>query len=69
MKKYTIPKSKNRLKQMWRKMMSRCYNPKNKDYYKKIAKDFYKDREMFFIGRNIDYALCMEASLKMKEIS
>ena len=41
----------------------------NKDYYKEIAKDFYKDREMFFIGRNIDYALCMEASLKMKEIS
>lgn len=41
----------------------------NKDYYKTIAKDFYKDREMFFIGRNIDYALCMEASLKMKEIS
>ncbi len=41
----------------------------NQEYYKKIAKDFYKDREMFFIGRNIDYALCMEASLKMKEIS
>ena len=41
----------------------------NKMYYKNIAKDFYKDREMFFIGRNIDYALCMEASLKMKEIS
>ena len=41
----------------------------NKDYYQNIAKCFYKDREMFFIGRNIDYALCMEASLKMKEIS
>ena len=41
----------------------------NKDYYKEIAKNFYKDREMFFIGRNIDYALCMESSLKMKEIS
>jgi glucosamine--fructose-6-phosphate aminotransferase (isomerizing) len=41
----------------------------NKDYYKEIAKDFYKDREMFFIGRNIDFALCMESSLKMKEIS
>lgn len=40
-----------------------------KDNYKNIAKDFYQDREMFFIGRNIDYALCMEASLKMKEIS
>ncbi len=24
---------------------------------------------MFFIGRNIDFALCMESSLKMKEIS
>ena len=42
---------------------------KNKDNYKLIAKNFYQDREMFFIGRNIDYALCMEASLKMKEIS
>jgi len=41
----------------------------NKEYYKNIAKDFYKDREMFFIGRNIDFALCMESSLKMKEIS
>ncbi len=41
---------------------------KEKDY-EKIALSIYKQREMFFIGRNIDYALCMEASLKMKEIS
>ena len=41
----------------------------NKSYYQSIAKAIYKDHEMFFIGRNIDYALCMEASLKMKEIS
>ena len=41
----------------------------NKEAYKILAKSFYKDHEMFFIGRNIDYALCMEASLKMKEIS
>ena len=41
----------------------------NQNIYKEIAKDIYKDHEMFFIGRNIDYALCMEASLKMKEIS
>ncbi len=41
----------------------------NKNYYQDIAKTFYQDREMFFIGRNIDFALCMEASLKMKEIS
>ena len=41
----------------------------NKNNYQDIAKDIYKNHEMFFIGRNIDYALCMEASLKMKEIS
>src|SRR5699024_9941718 len=26
-------------------------------------------RDIFFIGRGIDYAICMEGSLKMKEIS
>ena len=41
----------------------------NEEYYKDIAKKTYQNHEMFFIGRNIDYALCMEASLKMKEIS
>lgn len=41
----------------------------NKHIYEKIAKNIYQNREMFFIGRGIDYALCMEASLKMKEIS
>ena len=40
----------------------------NRDYLK-IAKNIYKSNNCFFIGRNIDYALCMEASLKMKEIS
>ena len=34
MKQCKIPKSKNRLKQVWRKMMSRCYNPKDDYYYK-----------------------------------
>ena len=42
---------------------------KNQNYYRDIAKKIFNDHEMFFIGRNIDYALCMEASLKMKEIS
>ena len=41
----------------------------NKEYYHNLAKKIYQNREMFFIGRCIDYALCMEASLKMKEIS
>lgn len=34
-----------------------------------IAKKYYKTRSMFFIGRNVDYAICLEGSLKMKEIS
>ena len=32
--------------------------------------DKYHDNEnLFFIGRNVDYAVCMEGSLKLKEIS
>lgn len=34
-----------------------------------IAKLIYKNKDVFFIGRKIDYALCMEASLKLKEVS
>lgn len=37
--------------------------------YKNIAKKLYKHNDVFFIGRNIDYALAMEGSLKLKEIS
>ena len=40
----------------------------NKDY-KEIAKAIYKNESMFFIGRLVDYALAMEGSLKIKEIS
>lgn len=34
-----------------------------------IAKSIYKLKEVFFIGRGIDYVTCLEASLKLKEIS
>ena len=37
--------------------------------YKDIAKTFYKKETCFYIGRGIDYALSMEGSLKLKEIS
>lgn len=37
--------------------------------YKDIAKQIYNYKNIFFIGRGIDYALCMEGSLKLKEIS
>ncbi|MEE1043307.1 MAG: glutamine--fructose-6-phosphate transaminase (isomerizing) [Clostridia bacterium] len=35
----------------------------------KLAKKYHKTDSMFFIGRNTDYAVALEASLKMKEIS
>lgn len=37
--------------------------------YKSIAKKLYKQNDIFYIGRNIDYATCMEGSLKLKEIA
>lgn len=40
----------------------------NKDY-KSIAKEIYKNKDIFFIGRGIDYSIAMEGSLKLKEIS
>lgn len=39
------------------------------DNYKEIAKIIYQNKNMFYIGRGIDYAICMEGSLKIKEIS
>lgn len=37
--------------------------------YKNIAKKIYDSKNIFFIGRGIDYSICMESSLKLKEIS
>ena len=39
------------------------------DEYKEIAKEIYKEEDIFFIGRKIDYATSMEGSLKLKEVS
>ncbi len=41
----------------------------NNNQYKNIAEELYKDERCFYIGRGIDYAMCMEASLKLKEVS
>lgn len=37
--------------------------------YLDIAKTVYEKEDIFFIGRLVDYAVCMEGSLKLKEIS
>lgn len=40
-----------------------------KEEIKNIAKLFYSAKNIFFIGRNVDYAVALEGSLKLKEIS
>lgn len=36
---------------------------------KKFAKKVYTEKDLFFLGRGIDYTAALEASLKLKEIS
>ena len=38
-------------------------------FYKKIADAIYQEENIFFIGRRVDYAISMEGSLKVKEVS
>jgi glucosamine--fructose-6-phosphate aminotransferase (isomerizing) len=42
---------------------------KNKDDIQKFAHSHYNAKSIFFIGRSLDYALSLEGSLKLKEIS
>ncbi len=37
--------------------------------YQNIAKEIYNSSTVFFIGRGIDYTMCLEGSLKLKEVS
>lgn len=38
-------------------------------HVREIASRFYQSENIFFIGRNLDYAMSLEGSLKLKEIS
>lgn len=42
---------------------------KNKDTIQKFASNTYMHKDMFFLGRGLDYAVAMEGALKVKEIS
>ncbi|MGF6376464.1 glucosamine--fructose-6-phosphate aminotransferase (isomerizing) [Clostridiales Family XIII bacterium PM5-7] len=41
----------------------------NQDEYQKTASRYFNHNHVFYIGRNLDYALGLEGSLKLKEIS
>lgn len=40
-----------------------------KESFEKLASKLYNNEACFFIGRGIDYAMCLEGSLKLKEVS
>ena len=42
---------------------------KNTDTVATIAKNLFKEKDVFYLGRGIDYTTAQEASLKLKEIS
>lgn len=48
-------------------MISEVLN--RRDEYIKIAEKIYSQENIFFIGRKIDYAISLEGSLKLKEVS
>lgn len=64
---------KNELKELLKsikKLPSQMEILLNKDkLYEDIAQNLYNKDDIFFIGRDIDYAIAMEGSLKLKEIS
>ena len=41
----------------------------NKEKIQKFASKHYNEKDMYFLGRGIDYGVAMEAALKLKEIS
>ncbi len=40
-----------------------------REHVRQLAEKFYNKQTIFFIGRNLDYAMSLEGSLKLKEIS
>jgi len=42
---------------------------KTKEQVENFSKKVYTEKDMFFLGRGVDYAVCLEGSLKLKEIT
>ena len=61
-------KNTNKLINEYKKLPELIEKLMNYDY-EYITKDFWKDNNVFYLGRNIDYVTVAEGSLKLKEIS
>lgn len=71
---YKAAKNKNLIKEPLENEFSSLPNLiteilNNQKSYQMIANELYKANNIFFIGRKIDYSICLEGSLKLKEIS
>ena len=65
-----IDELENKLKENYLSYSNVISNTINRnEEYLNIAKSIYKANNLFFIARGIDYAVIMEGSLKLKEIS
>ena len=49
--------------------ISLCLTPDNVARLRYYAEQYFKVHDAFFIGRNVDSAICLEGSLKLKEIA
>ena len=49
--------------------ISLCLTPDNIARIRYYAEQYFKVHDAFFIGRNVDSAICLEGSLKLKEIA
>ncbi len=58
----------NEIKNDYNKLPSEIEKILKLDYHT-LASKIYKENDMFFIGRLLDYYICLEGSLKLKEIS
>jgi len=43
--------------------------PEKMAHYKDLAQRYFENRDAFYIGRNMDSSICLEGSLKLKEIA
>ena len=59
----TVLKEANEVPKLLKKVLD------DKEIFKNISKEIYKNHDVFYIGRGIDYAICLEGSLKLKEVS
>ena len=50
-------------------LVERCLTKENLEKIQYYASRYYGDHDAFYIGRNMDSAVCLEGSLKLKEIA